>query len=91
MGASMLHPEQEGQTNAPNVSDPRAVYGPVGSASQQHSMHAQQHTFQASWGIELGPQSMAVNPGVFQTMSALQPLTIRVGEVEDDEEGGPSG
>ncbi|KAG6025404.1 hypothetical protein E4U41_001530 [Claviceps citrina] len=47
--------------------------------------------FQPSLSHTLGPDAASIGPGVFETMSTLQPLSIRVGAVQEPENRSASG
>lgn len=41
--------------------------------------------FQPALSHNFGPESMAMHPGVFETMSTLEPLSVRVGAIHESE------
>lgn len=47
--------------------------------------------FQPSFSHNIGPDAMSIEPGVFETMSTLQPLSIRVGAIQGSENRAPNG
>ncbi|GAB0137962.1 hypothetical protein EsDP_00006212 [Epichloe bromicola] len=47
--------------------------------------------FQPSFRNNFGPSAMSMEPEVFETMSTLQPLSIRVGAIQESENRAPNG
>lgn len=59
------------------------VYSIPGNLPNQPPQMPPQQLFQAPWGDNLGPDSMTVDPGIFEAMSSLEPLSVRVGTIHD--------
>lgn len=47
--------------------------------------------FQSPLAEDFGAESMAMNPGVYEAMSALEPLSVRVGAIHDSNTQGTLG
>lgn len=61
------------------------IYPMPDMANQQPPM---EQSFQSPWANNFGAESMIVDPGVFEAMSSLQPLSVRVGEIHESSNQG---
>ena len=74
--------------NMPRTDIPIAnqTYSNVAQPSQHEVALAGHYTYPPTWAGNLGPLSMPVDPEVFDTISSLQPLSVRVGAIQEPDD-----
>ncbi|GJN70202.1 hypothetical protein PLICBS_004255 [Purpureocillium lilacinum] len=85
MGLDMPSPRQSEPYPAsrPEMSMPGSVYP---QADEPRQMPPPSHPlFQPTLNHSFGPESMAMHPSVFETMSTLEPLSVRVAAIHESE------
>ena len=64
------------------------TYSSVAQSGQHEVALAGDYAYPPTWVGNLGPLSTPVDPEIFETISSLQPLSVRVGTIQepDDQE-----